>query len=49
VTVARTFTNTFTGIGQGDVPGFLLAQGMAVVVAVPLFAWIFRERPKASG
>ena len=49
VTVARTFTNTFTGIGQGDVPGFLLAQGAAVVVAVPLFAWIFRERSKGSG
>jgi glycerol uptake facilitator-like aquaporin len=48
VTVARAFTNTFTGIGQGDVPGFLLAQGIAVVVAVPLFAWIFRERSKGS-
>ncbi len=42
-------TNTFTGIGQGDVPGFLLAQGAAVVVAVRLFAWIFRERSKGSG
>ncbi len=49
VTVARTFTNTFTGIGQGDVPGFLLAQGMAVVVAVPLFAWFFRDRLEGSG
>jgi len=49
VTVAPTFTNTFTGIGQGDVPGFLFAQGIAVAAAVPLFAWIFRERPKSSG
>jgi len=49
VTVARTFTNTFTGIGQGDVPGFLLAQGVAVVVAVPLFAWFFRDRLKGPG
>ena len=40
---------TFTGIGQGDVPGFLLAQGIAILVAIPLFAWIFRERPKGSG
>jgi glycerol uptake facilitator-like aquaporin len=46
VTVARTFTNTLTGIGQGDVPGFLLAQGVAVVVAVPLFAWFFGDRLK---
>jgi hypothetical protein len=44
VTVARTFTNTFTGIGQGDVAGFVFAQGAAVIVAVPLFAWIFKER-----
>jgi glycerol uptake facilitator-like aquaporin len=49
VTVARTFTDTFAGIGQGDVPGFLLAQGAAIAVAVPLFAWIFRERSKGSG
>ncbi len=49
VTVARTFTNTFTGIGQSDVPGFLLAQGAAVIVTVPIFAWIFRERSKGSG
>jgi glycerol uptake facilitator-like aquaporin len=46
VTVARTFTDTFSGIGQGDVPGFLLAQGIAVAVAVPLFAWIFRGRSR---
>ncbi len=49
VTVARTFTNTFTGIGQGDVPGFLLAQGIAVIVVVPLFAWFFSERTKGTG
>jgi len=49
VTVARTLTNTFTGIGQSDVAGFLLAQGIAVVIAVPLFAWMFRERPRGSG
>jgi hypothetical protein len=49
VTVARTFTNTFTGIAQGDVSGFLLAQGAAVGVAVPLFGWIFRDRPKGPG
>jgi glycerol uptake facilitator-like aquaporin len=49
VTVARTFTDTFAGIGRSDVPGFLLAQGVAVAAAVPLFAWIFRERPKGSG
>jgi glycerol uptake facilitator-like aquaporin len=49
VTVARALTNTFTGIARGDVTGFVFAQGAAVIVAVPLFAWIFRERPKGSG
>ncbi len=49
VTVARTFTDTFAGIGRSDVLGFLFAQGVAVAAAVPLFAWIFRERPKGSG
>jgi len=46
VTVARTFTNTFTGIGQGDIAGFLLAQAAAVIVAVALFAWFFKEQPE---
>jgi membrane protein DedA with SNARE-associated domain len=46
--VARTFTNTFAGIGQGDVPGFLLAQAAAAMVAVPLFAWFFRGRSESS-
>ena len=49
VTVARTFTDTFAGIGRSDVPGFFFVQGIAVVAAVPLLAWIFRERPKGSG
>ncbi|HEY6720771.1 MAG TPA: MIP/aquaporin family protein [Burkholderiales bacterium] len=48
VTVARTFTNTFAGIGQGDVPGFILAQAGATLVAVPLFAWLFRGRSESS-
>ncbi len=48
VTVARTFTNTFAGIGKGDIAGFLLAQSAAVAVAVPLFAWLFRGRPAGS-
>jgi len=34
VTIARTFTDSFAGIARSDVPGFLLAQGAAVLVAV---------------
>lgn len=33
VTLARSLTDTFSGIRPADVPGFLLAQALAVVVA----------------
>jgi glycerol uptake facilitator-like aquaporin len=40
VTMAREFTNSFSGIRQEDVPGFLIAQAMATFAAVGLFAWL---------
>jgi glycerol uptake facilitator-like aquaporin len=40
VTMAREFTNSFSGIRQEDVPGFLIAQAMATLAAVGLFAWL---------
>lgn len=41
VTVARGFTDTFSGIAPAGVPAFILAQlaGMAVAVAVSRFIW----------
>jgi len=48
VTLARAFTDTFAGIGQSEVLGFVLAQAVATAVAVPLFAWFFRVSPKDS-
>jgi glycerol uptake facilitator-like aquaporin len=36
VTLARAFTDTFTGIRPGDVAGFVLAQLAAVAAAVAL-------------
>src|SRR4051812_18340966 len=44
VTVARSLTNTFAGIGRNDVPGFLAAQAAATCAAVLLFGW-FSRRP----
>jgi len=42
VTMAREFTNTFTGIAPADAVGFLAAQVAATVVAIPFFSWMFR-------
>jgi len=39
VTLARAFTDTFTGIRLADVPGFILAQLVGAVAATALFAW----------
>jgi glycerol uptake facilitator-like aquaporin len=41
VTMARELTNTFAGIRQADVAGFLIAQAAATLVAVGVFAWLF--------
>jgi glycerol uptake facilitator-like aquaporin len=36
VTVARSLTDTFAGIRPGDAPGFILAQLVGVMLALPL-------------
>ena len=36
VTIARSFSDTFAGIRPVDAPGFILAQLIAVVLALPL-------------
>jgi glycerol uptake facilitator-like aquaporin len=41
VTLARALTNTFAGIRQQDVLGFLVAQAAATVVAILLLGWLF--------
>ena len=41
VTLARCFTNTFAGIRPTDAPGFIAAQLLATVLAVPLIRWLF--------
>ncbi|HUS25227.1 MAG TPA: aquaporin [Candidatus Binatia bacterium] len=47
VTLARAFTDTFTGIRVGDVPGFVAAQLAATTVAVVL-GRLARPRPAPS-
>jgi len=36
VTIARSFTDTFAGIRPADAPGFIIAQFVALVLALPL-------------
>jgi glycerol uptake facilitator-like aquaporin len=45
VTIAREFTNTFAGIRPEDVLGFIVAQVVATIFAIGLFAWLISPEP----
>ena len=47
VTVARSFTDTFSGIRPLDAPGFILAQLVGAMAATLVFGWLLA--PKAAG
>ena len=44
VTLARSLTNTFSGIRPADVPGFIAAQLLGATVATLLFCWLLSVR-----
>jgi glycerol uptake facilitator-like aquaporin len=44
VTLARSLTDTFAGIGPNDVLGFVLAQGLATLVAIRAAQWLFADQ-----
>jgi len=46
VTVARAFTNTFTGIRPVDVPDFVIAQVIGAALATVLFRWLLPLTPE---
>jgi glycerol uptake facilitator-like aquaporin len=48
VTVARSFTNTFSGIRPGDAPGFVAAQLAGAVAATLVFRWLVPSLPKQA-
>ena len=48
VTLARSVSNTFSGIRPIDVPGFMLAQLAGASVATLLFCWLYPTSPKGS-
>ena len=43
VAIARGFTDTFSGIRPGDVPGFVLAELAGAVLAALVFGWLLNE------
>jgi glycerol uptake facilitator-like aquaporin len=45
VTVARTLTDTFTGIRPVDVPAFVVAQLVGAAAATALFRWLVPSLP----
>ncbi len=49
VTIARTLSDTFSGIRLADAPGFIAAQLVGAVLALLLFRWLLAPaRPRAE-
>lgn len=47
VTIARSLSNTFSGIAPGDAPGFVVAELIGALAAAYLFGWLFKAEPTA--
>ena len=43
VTIARAFTDTFTGIAPAHMPAFIVAQVTGAMLATALFGWLLRD------
>jgi glycerol uptake facilitator-like aquaporin len=48
VTLARSLSDTFAGIGRGDVPAFIAAQLAGAGAAIAVFRWLYRGADVAS-
>jgi glycerol uptake facilitator-like aquaporin len=48
VAIARSFSNTFSGIRPLDLPGFIVAQLIGAALAVALFGWLLHAGAKAT-
>ena len=42
VAIARSLTNTFSGIRPADLPGFIAAELCGAIVALMLMGWLLR-------
>ena len=43
VTIARAFTDTFTGIAPAHMPAFIVAQVTGAMLATGMFGWLLRD------
>lgn len=48
VAIARSFTDTFSGIRALDLPGFIIAQLIGALVALALMTWLLRVPGSAN-
>ena len=46
VTIARSLTDSFSGIAPAHAPGFILAQLAGAVAATLVFGWLLKERDR---
>jgi glycerol uptake facilitator-like aquaporin len=42
VAIARSLTNTFSGIRPADLPGFIASELVGAVIALMLMSWLLR-------
>jgi glycerol uptake facilitator-like aquaporin len=47
VAIARSFTNTFSGIRPHDLPGFIVAEFCGAIIGLMLMAWLLRSSKEA--
>jgi glycerol uptake facilitator-like aquaporin len=48
VTIARSLSDTFSGIAPGDVPAFLASQFLGAAVAAAFMGWLLKGRTAAA-
>jgi glycerol uptake facilitator-like aquaporin len=48
VAIARSLTNTFSGIRPIDLPGFIVAECAGAVIGLLLMAWLLQPGPEAA-
>ncbi len=47
VAIARSFTNTFSGIRPLDLPGFIIAELVGAVIGMVVMTWLLHPEPDA--
>jgi glycerol uptake facilitator-like aquaporin len=48
VAIARSFTNTFSGIRPIDLPGFIVAELVGALIGMLLMTWLLRSQPETK-